>query len=148
MKHPTIEQNLIAEASVVIHSTIEKVWNALLDPAAVREYMFGANVKSGWNEGDSITWEGEWQGKPFKDKGTILKVEGQQLLQYSHYSPLSGVEDTPSNYHTVTIMLQQEDEGVNVALTQDKNDSEKTRDHSEKNWKMMLEGLKEYVESH
>jgi uncharacterized protein YndB with AHSA1/START domain len=146
MRNVKNENDTIAQASIVIQAPVEKVWRALIDPKASKAYMFGAEVNSGWKEGDSVSWKGEWQGKKFEDKGTVLRVEPEQLLQYTHFSPLSGEEDIPSNYHTVTIMLSEEDGGVWVSLTQDKNDSPKTREHAEKNWRMMLESLKKYLE--
>jgi uncharacterized protein YndB with AHSA1/START domain len=146
MKNINIENDIIAHASILIQAPLEKVWRALMDPEATKAYMFGAEVISGWGQGDSISWKGEWQGKKFEDKGKVLRVEPEQLLQYTHYSPVSGKEDIPANYHTVTITLTEEDEGVFVALTQDKNDSPEARDHSEKNWAMMLEALKKYLE--
>jgi uncharacterized protein YndB with AHSA1/START domain len=146
MKDSQTTQDIIAQASVFIKAPVERIWKALMDPEALRKFMFGARVESGWQEGDSIRWKGEWQGTPFEDKGKVLEVEPYQLLQYSHFSPLSGAEDIPSNYHVVTITLTKDNEGVWVALTQDKNENAKAREHSEKNWKMMLDGLKEYVE--
>jgi uncharacterized protein YndB with AHSA1/START domain len=146
MKHSETKTDIVAHASVVIKASAEEVWRALTEPAAIKQYMFGATVKSSWREGDPISWKGEWKGKSFEDKGAILRVEPNHLLQYTHYSPLSGAEDVPSNYHTVTITLTSEDQGVWVALTQDKNENEQARKHSEKNWMMMLDGLKKYVE--
>jgi uncharacterized protein YndB with AHSA1/START domain len=147
MKDPDIKSDLIAHASVVIKASANEVWRGLTDPEAIKKYMFGATVASGWKEGDSILWKGEWKGKSFEDKGRVLRSEPNHLLQYTHYSPLSGADDVPSNYHTVTIALTSEDEGVWVALTQDKNETDQARQHSEKNWRMMLEGLKKYVEA-
>lgn len=140
-------EDYIAEASVVIQTPAKTVWDALMDANASRHYMFGAIVQSSWKEGEPITWSGEWEGKHFEDKGIVLKVEREQLLQYSHFSPLSGKEDVPSNYHTITITLIPEDEGVWVSLTQEKNESREAKEHSEKNWSMMLESLKAYLES-
>jgi uncharacterized protein YndB with AHSA1/START domain len=147
MKQTNIKPDFIAQASVMIKAPIEKVWKALMDPEASKAFMFGATVTSEWNEGDPITWKGEWKGKAFEDKGTVLRVEPQQLLQYSHFSPLSGQEDIPSNYHTITITLTEEDGGVWVALSQDKNETSEAKEHSEKNWKAMLEALKKYIEA-
>lgn len=136
----------IAEASVIIHAPLEKVWRALMDPVASKQFMFGAVVKSTWREGDAITWSGEWKGKPFEDRGVVLKVEPPSLLQYSHFSPLSGKSDTPANYHIITITLSEEDDGVFLSLTQDKNETAEAKEHSEKNWKTMLENLKNFLE--
>ena len=63
---------------------------ALVDPAAIKQYMFGTTVESDWREGSSIVWKGEWQGRAYEDKGVILRLEPGRLLQYSHFSPLSG----------------------------------------------------------
>jgi hypothetical protein len=46
----------------------------------------------------------------------------------------------------VTIKLDGAGEQARVVLTQDKNASEEAREHSRKNWEMMLHGLKKYVE--
>lgn len=140
-----MSHNLIAKASIAINASRQTVWKALVSPDAIREYMFGARVVSDWREGSPILWKGEWQGKRYEDKGTILQVKPDRRLQYSHFSPLSGLPDKPEHYHTVTIDLAGDDTTV-VTLAQDRNTSDEARLHSEKNWKMMLEGLKKFVE--
>jgi hypothetical protein len=69
------------------------------------------------------------------------------VLQYSHFSPLSGLADKPENYHTVTIELSNGDAKTRVMLTQDNNATDEARADSEENWNTMLKGLKEFVES-
>jgi uncharacterized protein YndB with AHSA1/START domain len=141
-----VSANLIAKASILINAPISRVWSALVQPEAIKQYMFGTTVVSSWREGSPIIWKGEWQGKPYEDKGVILQLKPEQILQYSHFSPLSGVADTPENYHTVTIVLSGEPNQTFVALAQDNNATEEERDHSAKNWAMMLAALKAYVE--
>lgn len=140
------EKNLIAKAEMVIDATADEVWEALLDPEKIKKYMFGATVQSDWKKGSKIVWKGEWKDKPYEDKGEILTIEPKKRLQYSHFSPLSGLEDQPENYHTVTITLEEEGSKTKVALSQDKNATEKGRDESQKNWENMLKGLKTVVE--
>jgi uncharacterized protein YndB with AHSA1/START domain len=139
--------NLIAEAEIEVESTIEEVWDALVNPSKIKKYMFGTDVESDWKEGSKITWKGEWEGKKYEDKGEILAIEPRERLQYSHFSPLTGEPDIPGNYHTVTIELSEDDDEVIVRLTQDNNKTEKGKEHSEKNWSMMLEQLKKFLES-
>lgn len=141
-----ISTNNIAKAETTIDTSPDKVWNALTDPEMIRKYMFGTNVNSEWKEGARITWKGEWEGKQYEDKGKILIMEPKKKLQYSHFSPLSGVADVPENYHIVTIDLKEEDGKTSVSLTQDNNTDEKAKEHSEKNWKMMLASLKKLLE--
>jgi uncharacterized protein YndB with AHSA1/START domain len=108
--------------------------------------MFGTNVVSDWKEGSPIIWKGEWRGKKYEDKGVILKLKSRRLLQYSHFSPLSGLPDTQENYHTVTIELSSKGTQTRVSLSQDNNATEQEREHSEKNWKTMLTDLKKLLE--
>jgi uncharacterized protein YndB with AHSA1/START domain len=136
----------IANSEILIDAPIEKVWDALINPEVIKKYMFGTTVISDWTEGGKIVWQGEWKGKPYEDKGTILKIVAERQLQYSHFSPLTGLEDTPENYHTVTVNLSESEKQTQFALSQDNNATEKEKEHSESNWKMMLTGLKELLE--
>ena len=138
--------NLIAQASTTIAAPVAAVWEALTTPAQIKQYMFGTDVVSDWREGSPIVWRGEVKGRRYEDKGTILKLVPQHTLQYSHYSPLSGLPDEPQNYHTVTIEIFGQGTLTHVSLSQDGNASADERDHSAKNWAMMLQGLKGLVE--
>jgi uncharacterized protein YndB with AHSA1/START domain len=137
---------IVATAEVVINAPTDRVWTALTNPDDVKQYMFGTTMESDWQVGSSITWKGEWQGKPYEDKGQILRFEPGQAVAYSHYSPLSGAPDVSQSYHNVTVELSSDGGGTRVTLTQDNNASEEEREHSEANWNMMLEGLRKHVE--
>jgi len=141
-----VNQDLTARASLGIDAPRSRVWDALVNPKAIKQYMFGATVVSDWREGSPIVWQGEWQGRPYEDKGTILKLEPERTLQYSHFSPLCGLPDRPENYHTVTIALSGDGDSTRVALAQGNNPTEEARVHSEKNWGMMLAALKKFLE--
>ena len=141
-----MSEDLVAKASETINASTEKVWESLVNPEQIKQYMFGTTVESNWQEGSPITWKGEWEGKSYEDKGTIVKLEPREVLQYSHFSPLSGLPDEPENYHTVTIRLSNEGNQTRVSLEQDKNPTEEARDHSQKNWESMLKELKKLLE--
>ena len=138
--------NLIAKATTNISAPRSEVWDALVTPASIKQYMFGSDVTSDWEEGSPITFKGEWQGRAYEDKGVVKRVDPGRFVQYTHYSPLSGLPDVPENYHTVTIELMDAGDKTRVVLTQDNNRDEEERAHSEKNWEMMLGGLKKFVE--
>lgn len=139
-------KGLVARATITIDAPVARVWDALVDPDQIREYMFGTNVVSEWEVGSPILWKGEWEGTAYEDKGEILKLEPHKVIQYSHFSPLTGEEDVRENYHTVTIELSREGSETRVTLTQDNNTSEEDRQHAAKNWGTMLQGLKNFVE--
>lgn len=141
-----MSKGLIARQSVQINAPAANVWDALVNPEKVKRYMFGSTVASDWKPGSAITFTGEWQGKHYQDKGVILRSEPRRLLEYTHFSPLSGLPDTPDNYHTVTIELSEQRGVTTLSLSQDNNSTEQAREHSEKNWGVMLDGLKKVVE--
>jgi uncharacterized protein YndB with AHSA1/START domain len=142
-----MDKKLIAKASTTIHAPVAKVWDALINPATIKQYMFGTNVVSDWKKGSPIVFKGEWQGRKYEDKGVILDLQPQRKLSYSHFSPLSGLPEKPENFHTVTIDLVDRGQQTLVALSQDNNADEKEREHSQKNWEMMLSGLKKLLET-
>jgi uncharacterized protein YndB with AHSA1/START domain len=139
-------KKLVALQSVAIDASPAKVWDALVNPAMIRQYMFGTNAISDWKEGSPILFKGEWQGRTYEDKGVILRLEPERMFEYTHFSPLSGLPDAPENYHTVTIELSSLGKQTLLSLSQDNNPSEQAREHSEKNWGMMLAGLKKLLE--
>jgi len=108
--------------------------------------MFGADVVSDWRENSPIIWRGEYQGKKYEDKGVILGINPGRLLQYSHYSPMSGKPDAPENHHTVTMELSEQGPATILTLSQDNNPTEETREFTAKNWQGMLEAVKKLLE--
>ena len=142
-----MRNNLVAKASTTIKASPKVVWDALVNPESIKKYMFGTDVTTNWREGSPIYWKGEWKGKAYEDKGVILTLDRGKRLRYTHFSPLAGLPDTPDNYHTVTVELTGEGNATRVELTQDNNPTDEARQHSEKNWAMMLAGLKKYVEA-
>ncbi len=54
----------IAQAHITISAPIATVWDALVNPEMIKQYMFGTNAVSDWKEGSPIVWKGEWEGKP------------------------------------------------------------------------------------
>ena len=71
-----------------------------------------------------ITFDGEWDGKPFQDHGEILEVDRPRRLRYTHWSPLSGQPDVPENYHHLTFTFEEHDGSTDVTLEQDGNGSD------------------------
>jgi uncharacterized protein YndB with AHSA1/START domain len=139
-------KGLVARQSIVIQAPPARVWKALTDPALIKEYLFGTKVSSDWKAGSQIRYRGVWEGKSYEDKGIVLKAEPRKVLESTYWSSMSGLPDVPENYKVVRYELTPEQGGTRLTVTQDNNATEAERDHSERNWKMVLEGLKELVE--
>jgi uncharacterized protein YndB with AHSA1/START domain len=136
----------VATAEAAIDAPRSKVWRALTDPDQIQKYMFGSRVETDWKPGSPITWTGEYEGKKYEDKGEILEVVEERRLKVTHFSPLSGEEDAPENYHTLLYELTENNGTTHVSLSQDNNSSEEAAEHSRENWEKMLAALKEVVE--
>jgi uncharacterized protein YndB with AHSA1/START domain len=132
--------------SVSIHAPVSKVWSAITDPATIKEYFFGTNVETDWKEGSPITYYGTWQGKEYRDKGMILEVQKERKLKHTHWSSLSGTPDEVENYFTVTYELEPKGDETILTVTQSGLMTEETKDHSGKNWEMVLQKLKDLLE--
>jgi uncharacterized protein YndB with AHSA1/START domain len=73
---------LVSKSSITINAPINKVWQALTDPAMIKEYLFGTTTITDWKKGSPISYEGEWEGKKYKDKGAIIDIVPEKLLHY------------------------------------------------------------------
>jgi uncharacterized protein YndB with AHSA1/START domain len=136
----------VATAEIEIEAPAGKVWSALTDPEQIKQYMFGSQVVTDWKPGSPIVWKGEYDGKTYEDKGEIVEIEAERRLRVTHFSPLSGQEDVPENYHTLVYELAEGGGRTRVSLSQDNNPSEEAAAHSRANWEKMLAGLKQVVE--
>ena len=141
-----MNKKLIAKATTTINAPASKAWQAIVNPELIKQYLFDTDVISDWKVGSPIIYKGVWEGKAFEDKGKILKLEPEKLLVSTHWSPLSGVPDSPENYHTVTYALNEKGESTEVTITQDNNSNEEEKAHSEQNWRTVLDGMKKLLE--
>ena len=137
----------VATAETDVRATPSRVWKALTDPEEIERYMFGTHVVTDWRPGSSITWKCEYEGRAYEDTGEILEVEPERRLRMTHFSPVSGAEDVPENYHTLTVELDGGNGTTHVSLSQDNNSSAEAAEHSRENWERMLSGLKATVEA-
>jgi uncharacterized protein YndB with AHSA1/START domain len=140
-----------AQVRTTINAPPTAIWNALTTPSALKQFFFGSDIVTDWNVGSPIRFRGNWNGKPYEDKGTIQTFDVDRRLAFTHWSPLSKLEDKPENYHIVSFDFRPTGGGTEVVLTQtNQSDSEpltaENRKGYAKNWTMLLDGLKKVVE--
>lgn len=136
---------LIARAVVEVQAPRERLWQALTDPGQIARYMGGSQVETDWRVGSPIVWRGEYDGHSYQDRGEVLVYDEPDRLSMTHYSPLTGQEDVPENYHTLVYTLTDTGGGTRVELTQDGCDSEQQVEQFSANWQGFLDGLKQVV---
>jgi uncharacterized protein YndB with AHSA1/START domain len=142
-----MSNKFISKAGTTINTPASKVWDALTKPDLIKQYMFGTEVITDWQVGSSITYKGVWQGKSYEDKGRVLEIEPGKVVVSTFWSSLSGLPDIPENYKTVRYELSITGDVTSLTITQDNNNSQDEANHSEQNWKMVLDGIKKLLES-
>ena len=133
------------EVSTVAQGRLQNAWNILVDPQRASELWWGSTVESDFTAGHPIIWKGEWEGKPFEDRGTILQVQAPTLLQYSHWSPSMG-PDVEENRNILTWRLSEESGAVRITFQHTNIATQEMKDHSEPMWNQLLARMKELLE--
>jgi len=72
--------DLIAKAATTINAPSGKVWEALVQPEAIKQYMFGTTAVSDWHEGSPIVWKGPMAGQNLRRQGLILQFKPERTL--------------------------------------------------------------------
>lgn len=142
-----MDKKYTGKTNIEINASAEKVWDALTNPEMVKKYLFGTEMKANWEVGGEITYEGEWEGKAYKDKGNVKDMEVNKKLHTTYWSAASGIEDKPENYDEVNYDLEEKDGKTTLTLTQSNNRSQESIDHSIKNWDMVLGEMKKLLEN-
>lgn len=139
-------ETLSVTKTIEINADAARVWDALTNPELIKQYLFGTETLTDWQVGSEIISQGSWEGKPYRDKGEIVKASPKQTLQYTYWSGFSGLEDKKENYSLVTYNLQEKDGATVLLFTQEGFANEQARNHSDKSWDMVLNKMKELVE--
>jgi len=141
-----MDTSLTAKARVEIKAPPSRVWDALTDPKMIKQYLFGTDTFTTWKVGDPIVFKGEWEGKQYEDRGTIMALEKEKELRYTYWSSFSGLPDSIENYANITCVLTHKDDKTMLTVTQDHCSSEEQRNHSEQNWHSVLNTMKDLLE--
>lgn len=142
-----MNKELTTSKSIIISSTPEKVWDVLTNPAKVKKYLFGTHVKTDWNVGSPIVFQGEYDGKKYEDKGNVVENRPYETLKYNYWSGFSGLEDKPENHSLVSYTIEKlTDHEIKLTWHQRGFPSEAGRKHTEQALEGILETIKRIAE--
>jgi uncharacterized protein YndB with AHSA1/START domain len=136
-----------SSASIVVQAPREKVWDAITKPEIVKAYFFGTNLVTDWKVGSPLFFRGEWEGRAYEDRGTVLSFQPKQSLSFDYWSSFSGLEDLPETRQIVRYDLEDTPEGVRLSIQQSNVDTQARADHSASTWQSVLTALKKLVET-
>jgi uncharacterized protein YndB with AHSA1/START domain len=141
-----MKTDISTSSSVAIDAPANEVWQALTTPALIKQWFFGVDTESDWTPGSPIVHRGAWEGKPYIDKGEIVRIEPPHLLVHTHWSDRSGKPDSPEHYQEVTWEVSERDGGSELTITEHNLPSDEAKDASDQAWSMVLRNLKELLE--
>jgi uncharacterized protein YndB with AHSA1/START domain len=133
--------------SVRIEASVSRVWEALTNPDLIERWFFGVRTESEWREGSSIVHRGEYQGKPYEDRGTILEIRPERRLVHTHWSATSGLADAPENHQVVTWALEERGGSTELTVSETNLPSEEAKATSEQAWASALAALRVLLEA-
>jgi uncharacterized protein YndB with AHSA1/START domain len=122
---------------IVIHTTPEKLWQALTTPEFTKMYWFGRSVESDWKTGSEVTIttpEGN-----IEVKGKLLEVEPNRRLSYIWGS---GTANT-----TVTFEITPMGPLVKLLIMHDFDLTKSEAQQAANGWTFIACGLKTYLET-
>jgi uncharacterized protein YndB with AHSA1/START domain len=132
--------------SIEISASTNGVWLALTETDKIAQWMGGARVESKWDLGGDITFSGKLHKKAYRDRGTVLAIEREKFLKYSHWSGISRLPDLPENRTVITLSLDWTGEKTRLAVRHEGFYSEATYKHSNFFWGFALTDIKNLVE--
>lgn len=105
---------------IEINASIERVWDALVNPEQTKKYMFGCVTISDWKPGSALLWQGEYEGKTMVFvKGTVLEISVPHKLVYTVIDPNNTeIADVPENYLQVHYQLDTLGQRTRLKVTQ------------------------------
>jgi uncharacterized protein YndB with AHSA1/START domain len=133
-------------SSTRIDAPIDRVWKAIITPSEIKRWFFGVETESEWRVGGELVHRGEYEGKPYIDKGTILEFEPPRRMVHTHWSDVSDQPDTPDKYQHVAWDLAERGGGTELTITERNLPSDEAAKTSEQAWKAALGSLKELLE--
>ena len=132
--------------AITVNAPAAKVWDAITKPALRKKWFFGVDTKTDWKVGSPIVHTGQWQGKPYTDKGVVKAFEPGRRLSHTHWSSTSGRPDKPENYETVTYTLRDKGGATEVVISEDNIATPEQKATSDKMWAGALAELKKVAE--
>ncbi len=137
------------EKTVLVNAPASTVWEHLTKPELMKKWMgeeeLEIEVITDWKEGNPIVITGFHHAR-FENKGIVLQFVPGKILQYSHLSSVSGLEDKHENYSVITFNLVPDKNQTFLTIKVENFPTETIYKHFDFYWKTTLEIIKREIE--
>lgn len=135
-------------STTTINAPKQKVWNTLTKPELVKLWQYGSDLKTDWIVGNKIEFSTEWEGKTFKQWGTILEFNPTDSLSYNLFAPQPDLEDKPGNYFIMKYVLTDINGQTKLEIIQEDNRPNAIQEEPQGDENPILKSLKTLIETH
>jgi len=137
------------EKEVTINASPDIIWNTLTNPELMKKWMgepeMEIEVETNWQVNSPIVISGFHHLK-FQNRGKVLQYKINNLVQYSHLSSLSGLEDKPENYSVITFWLIPGENETTLSCTINNFPTETIFKHLQFYWRTTIISIKNMAE--
>jgi uncharacterized protein YndB with AHSA1/START domain len=136
--------------AVMINARSAAVWHRLTTIECMQHWMLPDSdlaIITDWTVGHPLVVRGTMNGHPFENWGTVLRVEPERSLQYSHLSSTSRLPDRPESYSIVAFTLEPLEDQTLLAVKLTQFPTESIYKHLAFYWNSALEVFKRYVDN-
>lgn len=134
-------------STITIDASKQRVWDALTKPEFVKLWQFGSNLITDWRVGNKIEFVAEWEGKIFRQWGTVLAFKPVETLTYNLFAPRPGLEDKPENYFVMKYVLTYTNGRTKLEIIQEDNRPNAVQEEPQGDENPMLQALRNVAEA-
>ncbi len=134
-------------SSIFVNASRERLWNVLTQPEFVKQWQYGSELTTSWEEGTPIAFRTVWDGKVMEQWGEILEVHPLELIKYSLFAPRPGLEDKPENYFVMHYIIEKEKGVTKLQIIQEDNRPGAVQEAEQGEENPVLKMLKELAEA-
>lgn len=133
-------------STISINASRERLWNVLTQPEFVKQWQFGTELTTSWEEGTPISFRSIWEGKLQEQWGEVLEVHPLELIKFSLFAPRPGLEDKPENYFIMHYIIEKEKGETKLQIIQEDNRPGAVQEKEQGEENPILKKLKEVAE--
>jgi len=135
--------------TIDISASAATIWEALTEPTQLQQWMTEnrLDITTTWQPGTPIIIRGTSPDHSFENRGTIMQFQPEAVLEYTHLSSLSQLQDAVENYTSIKFQLSPTENGTHLQITLSNFPTESIYRHFAFYWRIAIHSLKKYVEN-
>ncbi|MEO8232303.1 MAG: SRPBCC family protein [Ignavibacteriota bacterium] len=134
-------------STITIKAPIQKVWDIITKPEAVKKWQFGSDLTTDWKIGSDIKFSTVWEGVTYLQWGKVLDVKQNELVNYSLFAPRPGLKNKPENYFEMSYVLTAVNGQTKLEIIQEDNRPGAVQEEPQGEENPILKSLKDLAEN-